>query len=447
MLTRFPLFFALAALPLPFVVGCGSNNPAAPDGDAGTAEGGNAEGGGGDAGADGAAPPSSNIKHVVIIIQENHTFDSYFGTYCTAPTGSNPTCTAGPACCEAAPATLPNDGGAPTVLNDTENTARDPDHTQATELTEMNGGAMDRYLPRNVAYADPAIVAPYRAYAGMYALADRYFQPVVGQSSSNDMYFARAKFVFLDNTATPDGVSARCNNGATPTTYTDNTIADFLNAGGVSWGFYAEGYQAAVAANPGGGCPTPPADCPLGIASYPCIYDPGDDPFAYYPATRDNAAYMHDYGQLATDLAGTLPAVSYVKAIGYKTEHPRSPISPGVSFVTATVSAIQASKYAADTLVILTYDEGGGYFDHVTPPATSPIDMQPYGTRVPFIAIGKFAKANFVSHLTMEHSSVVKFIEWNFLGKKTGQLGNRDTTVNNLGSLLDPSQTGTAVPE
>jgi hypothetical protein len=61
--------------------------------------------------------------------------------------------------------------------------------------------------------------------------------------------------------------------------------------------------------------------------------------------------------------------------------------------------------------------------------------------------MGKFAKQNFVSHVTMEHSSVVKFIEWNFLGKQTGQLGNRDTTVNNIGSLLDPAKTGTAVPE
>ena len=208
MLTRFPLFLALTALPVPFVVGCSSDgNPSNPVGDGGT-EGGPVEGGGSDAGADGSSPcggpctPATNIKHVVIVIQENHTFDNYFGTYCTAPTGSNPTCTTGPACCEAAPATLPGDAGAPTVLTDSENGAHDPDHTQACELQEMNGGAMDKYgafpcsSPRNVALADPTLIAPYRAYAASYALADRYFQPVVGQSSSNDMYFARAKFVF-----------------------------------------------------------------------------------------------------------------------------------------------------------------------------------------------------------------------------------------------------------
>ena len=93
----------------------------------------------------------------------------------------------------------------------------------------------------------------------------------------------------------------------------------------------------------------------------------------------------------------------------------------------------------------MTYDESGGFFDHVAPPATSTIDMQPYGPRVPLLAIGAFARKNFVSHVVMEHSSIVKFIEWNWLGA-TGQLGTRDTQVNNIGSLLDPAMTGTTVP-
>jgi phospholipase C len=101
---------------------------------------------------------------------------------------------------------------------------------------------------------------------------------------------------------------------------------------------------------------------------------------------------------------------------------------------------------AASTLVLFTYDEGGGFFDHISPPATSTVDNQPYGTRVPMVAIGPFAKKNYVSHVTMEHSSVVKFIEWNWLGGTTGQLMGRDATVNNLGDLLDPAKTGTAVP-
>src|SRR3954454_8487872 len=72
--------------------------------------------------------PISKIDHLVVIIQENHTFDSYFGRYCTAPTGSNPTCTDGPSCCEAAAAHDPS-GAAAMVLDDTANGAYDPDHT------------------------------------------------------------------------------------------------------------------------------------------------------------------------------------------------------------------------------------------------------------------------------------------------------------------------------
>jgi phospholipase C len=110
------------------------------------------------------------------------------------------------------------------------------------------------------------------------------------------------------------------------------------------------------------------------------------------------------------------------------------------------VGRIEASAYAANTLVLVTYDEGGGYYDHVAPPPASTVDGKPYGTRVPLFAVGPFARKNFVSHVTMEHSSIVKFIEWNWLGK-TGQLGTRDAAVNNLGSLLDPAKTSVAVPE
>jgi phospholipase C len=109
------------------------------------------------------------------------------------------------------------------------------------------------------------------------------------------------------------------------------------------------------------------------------------------------------------------------------------------------ITTILSSPYGKDTLVLLTWDEGGGLFDHVTPPGTSAVDSQPYGTRIPLLAMGPFAKTNYVSHVTMEHSSIVKFLEWNFTGE-TGQLGARDAVVANLGDLLDPAKTGIPVP-
>ena len=80
-------------------------------------------------------------------------------------------------------------------------------------------------------------------------------------------------------------------------------------------------------------------------------------------------------------------------------------------------------------------------------PETHQLEIIPYGPRVPLIAWGRFARSNYISHIGMDHSSIVKFIEWNWLNGKTGQLGTRDVWVNNIGSLLDPAFTGTKVPE
>ncbi len=397
------------------------------------------------------------IQHLVVIVQENHTFDTHFGAYCTAAPGSSPTCNDGPACCEAMPATDPS-GKKPTVLTDTEHGAFDPNHTQTCELSEIHGGKMDMFVnaasgcgsARNVAAADPTIIKPYWDLAAKGALADRYFQPIAGESSSNDMYLARAEYVFTDNDDAPQGaVGMKCDIESKPVQFTDKTIGDLLTAASVPWTWFADGYQTMVSA--GGHCPPKPADCPLALPFYPCAFDPSDVPFEYFPSTRDNAATMKDFAVLQAALtSGTgLPAVSFVKALGYRSEHPGTGnmLSAGVKWTSALIDQIEASAYASSTLVLLTYDEGGGYFDHVSPPAASTSDGKPYGTRLPLLAVGPFARKNFVSHVVMEHSSIVKFIEWNWLGQKTGQLGTRDAIVNNLGSVLDPAATGVAVPE
>jgi phospholipase C len=407
----------------------------------------------------GPVPPMSNIEHLVVIIQENISFDAYYGTWCEAPPGSNPECTEGPACCEAAPATDPGTGAAPFLLNDSQHGAFDPTHRAECHISEINGGLMDQFVegavcgsdPENFAYADEASVGTYRAFASTAALADRWFQPVVGGSSANDMYYARAAYVFTDNTYVPDGAyGTTCTFNQQKASYTDPTIGDLLADAGVPWSFYMEGYQETIDAVDQGDCPAAMDSCPIGIPYYPCTYDPSDIPFQYYPRFQDDPAYMKDYEQLAGDIAaGQLPAVTYVKAIGFRTEHPGygHRISDGVAFTTALIDSLLASEYADDTLILLTYDESGGYFDHVPPPPTSAIDGQPYGPRLPTWAIGRFARAGHISHVTLEHSSIVKFIEWNWLGGETGQLGTRDTEVNNLGSLIDADEAGIAVPE
>jgi len=394
----------------------------------------------------------SNIEHVVVIVQENHTFDSYFGRYCTAAAGSSPTCTAGPSCCEAAPATDPS-GSPPVVLDDTENATYGPNNSSACETAEIDDGKMDAFVtgascssPNNFAIATSALMTTYHGYASSYALADRYFQPVIGASSSNDMYLAVAKFLFLDNVSQPSGVGSACSIG-TPVLYSgQTTVADLVVGAGYSFRYYAEGYAAAVRASPG--CPPAPPDCAFGLPFDPCDYAPGDVPFDYYAQWNDNPAFMTDLGDFLPDLArGGLPSVSFIKVLDYKSEHPgfKDVLSVGVAAVDQLVQGVLASPYASKTLVLLTWDEGGGFFDHVAPPPASTVDQQPYGTRLPLLAIGPFARKNTVSHVVMEHSSIVKFLEWNYTGA-TGQLMARDAAVNNLGSLLDPTRTGTVVP-
>ncbi len=403
----------------------------------------------------------SAIEHVVVIVQENHSFDTYFGRYCTAAPGSEPKCNEGPACCEAGPEKEPS-GASPLVLDDAENFDNDPSHLRACMEGEMNGGAMDRYVvgtdcssPRNFVYADDAVVSYYRDLARDNALADRYFQPVAGASTANDMYFAAAGYVFDDNEHIPLAAGGGCldEEDGPMLSLSDLSLGELLKRRDIPWKFYSEGYQDMLDAELAGTCPSAPADCPAAVDGYPCTYDAGDNPFVFYETVRNDPHHIVDLDELFRDLKGGhdhhghggLPSVSFVKALGYRTEHPGSTIRDGVEHVRRVIEAIHASEYAERTLILLTWDESGGYFDHVAPPPDSEVDGQPYGPRVPFIAIGPFVKKGFVSHVTMEHSSVVAFIEWNWLGE-TGLLGRRDATVANIGSLLDPAMTEAEVP-
>ena len=422
----------------------------------------------------------SNIKHVVLISQENHSFDSYLGKYCKAPAYSSPSCTAGPNCCEAAPALEPT-GASPELLDDLNNAARDRNHAHACELDQIHGGLMDRFVvgstyvhpplleqpcstPHNWAVADAKSAAAYWAFADKGALADRYFQPIAGGSSSNDMYFVVARYRFTDNDLYPDSINSGC---ALPLPVkkiswkASITIGDVLLEHGKTFASYVQGYAAALESwKKAKVCPPPAADCPT--ATFPftlaCKYDAADVPFQYFKQFADVPAHMKDYDELATDLAnGTLPEFVYIKAMAFANEHPGvANISRGMKFVADTVAQIEASKVADDTLILITMDEGGGFFDHVPPPPPVPTVYDadgdgmavPYGTRVPTIALGRFAKKGFVSHVVLEHSSIVKFLELNFGGPgAVGVLGGRDGYVNNLGSLLDPKTTGLVIPD
>jgi phospholipase C len=389
---------------------------------------------------------ASKIKHLVLIVQENHSFDAYFGNYCTGT--NNPSCTTGPSCCEAGQKSY-SGISPPPRLDDAANTAATPDNSQGCMLLEIDGGKMDKYtLPSqsptnptwtcgtkaNFAYAWEDTVL-YRVYARSYALADRYFQPVAGASAANDIYFTSAHWRFNDNAGVDSPFTARCCFDTTAENDIQH-VGALLWKHGVAFTTYADGMLSGAFLN-------------------------GDNPFAYYqdPHARDprhpDWTFVRDVEQFKYDLeAGTVPSVSFFKAQDTHSEHPGRSISDGMTFVGSVVNRIMASPLATSTLILVTFDESGGFFDHIAPPANPPasVDNQglgitvPYGPRVPLLAVGYFAKRNHISHVQMEHSSIVKFIEWNWMNQITGQLGARDGYVNNIGSLLDPAKTGTSVP-
>jgi phospholipase C len=321
---------------------------------------------------------------------------------------------------------------------------------------EMNQGAMDGFVtapgcghPNNVALADASTVGTYWTWAGQGALADRYFQPVAGATSANDMYFARAGYLFTDNAYFPDALGKTCQRGQVHS-FEERTIVDLLRPQGVTMGIFAEGYKAMQNAVALGTCPKGHRDCPAASDDYPCTYDASDIPFAYFRRFADDPSLFHDLSTLDEAIdKGTLPAVTFVKQLGFRTEHPgaATTIQDGAQGVDRWVSRLLAGPQGASTLVLVTFDESGGYFDHVAPPPPNPADGMPYGPRVPMLALGPFARKGHVSHEILEHSSIVKFIEWNWLGGTTGQLGTRDGFVANLGSLLEDRATGIPVPQ
>ena len=373
-----------------------------------------------------AGTTASNIKHIILIVHENHSFDNYFGAYCTAAAWSNPTCTTGPPCCEAAPSTVNNK--APTALTDDQNYAFDPDHSMSGELCKQNGGLMNKYMSgqgcsssddRNFAVANEATMSTYFSYAQKYAIADRHFQSAAGASSENDMFFARGTWEFQDNAYVPKSAHEPAICATNTIVLYDQNIADLLIScnnvapfGVPPFAVYAEGYNAAVGSSP---------------ACWPYGYDASDIPFAYYNSlgNGDNPNYFKDYTQFATDVAnGQLAAYTYMKASGLRCGHPgTSSITGEEGFTAEVVDAIMSSSlYKSNTLIIVTPDESGGYYDHVTPPTANSYDGYTYGPRTWFLAIGAMTKTNYVSHVQIEPASIIKFVEWNWLAGTTGQV-------------------------
>jgi len=388
---------------------------------------------------------TSTIEHILIIIPENHSFDSIYGKYCTAPTYSNPTCNEGRNCCEEI--TPIQDGIKPFLLNDLENARYNPCHSYQCMMSEINGGKMDKYLfggtgshPHNyvACNGETDSCEYYWKWAKNAAIADRFFQSSPGASQQGNNYFSNARFLYLDNQYNAQNKhfrGSRCKTG----NFIDMnipTIADLLNTCDVTWTFFAEGYD----------------ENPSSSQCFPLYYDSGDVPFTFFSSLTESPTAKENFRDLIhfeEDVNnGTLPSVVYFKGLGLHSEHPggSESLNSGQRLSQRIMDTISnSSLYKNNTVILVIPDESGGYYDHVPPPEASVIDGFPYGPRTHFVAVGEQVKKNYVSHVFMEPSSTIKFIEWNWL-EGTGQLSARDSVCNNIGDIFDASKTGVQVP-
>jgi phospholipase C len=429
------------------------------------------------------AQPSGldKINHVVVIYQENWSFDSLYGhfpgangldqagaaikqvdkngePYPTLPQPLNTNFSPAvpdprfPADLPVAPFDLTNFVGPNQLTGDLV-------HRYYQEQYQINGGKMDKF----VAWSDAAglVMSYYDAtnmpegkLAQQFTMMDNFFHSAFGGSFLNHQFLICAcaptwpnapssvvaqldanGMMVKDGQVTPDGYAVNTSfsvNSPHPANITDKsllvpeqtaaTIGDRLNDANVSWVWYSGGWTNAVNGHP----------------------DPNfqfhHQAFAFYSnyadGTPGRAAHLKDESDYYTDVAsGSLPAVTFIKPLGPNNEHPGyATLITGQQHVADLVATIQNSPYWNDTAIIITYDEHGGRWDHVAPPTN---DKWGPGSRVPAIIISPFARKGFVDHTGYETTSILKLIEerWNL-----PSLNDRDAKSGDLQTAFDFSQ-------
>jgi phospholipase C len=396
-------------------------------------------------------PPSTRIslgdihkiRHVVVIMQENRSFDSYFGTYPGADG-------------------IPRQNGVPTVCAPDPLQTRcikpAPDHADvnvggphaaASARTDIDKGRMDGFVraARNAQHACADVNNPncalirakggrtdvmsyhtqgdipnYWAYAKNFVLQDRMFQPNASWSLPEHLFQVSE----WSAACTAHNRPASCRNAldqpgpnppnGTPLSpskvdapiYAWTDLTYLLHKHQVSWRYYVvAGSEPDCEDNAAITCAPVKQN-----AETPGIWNP----LPYFDTVRNNGQLRNIQSVERFYTAakkGTLPAVSWVVPSGDVSEHPPSRVSAGMSFVTSLVNAVMRSPDWDSTAIFLAWDDWGGFYDHVVPPK---VDVNGYGLRVPGIVISPYAKRGYIDHQTLSFDAYVKFIEDDFLG-------------------------------
>lgn len=365
-----------------------------------------------------ADPPTQTpIKHFLFLLQENHSFDNYFGTY----PGANGT----PAdVCMPIDPTQPSNGcvkpfhlgGQPIV---------DLLHNRDTFVGQFLNGAMDGFVSAHVAegganavqnarqamgYYNADDIPYYWNVADQYVLFDRFFSSAAAGSFMNHMYWI---------TASPGDP----NHDSFPPNGFDNllTIFDRLEAAGISWKFYVQNYDPNITyrtvANAG--------DKAAQVVFSPLLT------FNNYIDNPELKSHIVDIEQYYTDLQnGTLPAVAYMAPLG-SSEHPPGSLRAGQRFVETIVNGLMRSTYWDSSAFMWAYDDWGGWYDHVLPPQ---VDAYGYGFRVPALLVSAYARVGQVNTTTLDYTSALKFIEENWA---VPPLSTRDAAATSVVSAFD----------
>jgi phospholipase C len=325
-------------------------------------------------GASGAGT-ATPIKHVVIVMMENHSFDNVFGMYPTLDKSS--------------PSALlssiqaPDDVlGAPgqSQLHQVPNgTFWTVNPAESVYYNDWNNGKMDGFAAnsgsQSMTFFGPSQFAAEWDLAEQYAIGDRYFSSCLCETDPNRV-FSLAGYAAGQ---TQDG-------GPPPYVPVNQSIIGELEHFNVSWGYY--------------------------------VQDPAnnDFPLNYFDGIDAYSAGIQPWGAFNESLReGTLPAVSWVMPTGGGAtgvdQHPSYDVTVGESWLLGVTRAVMKSPYWNSTAIFVTYDEGGGYYDHVPPPELDGVQL---GFRVPFIVISPYAKEDYVSHTSMNHASTLAFVDFNW---------------------------------
>jgi phospholipase C len=369
------------------------------------------------------AKASYPIDHVVILVRENHSFDNLFGTF--------------PGAAGTTKATL-DTGKLVKLLHTPDHTLLDISHSGGAAGFAVNSGKMNQFnllpgaIQNGLNIADSQYtqkdILNYWAYAENFTLEDHFFATIMGPSFPNHLITVAASSAnTIDNPVGQTFHAWGCDGGPysvasamdpkTGRNYTVKpcfnlpTMADSFEKHNISWKYYAPGqYQSGYI-----------------WSSFDAI-----------KSVRNTSLWktnVKSETQFVKDVkSGTLPQVSWIVTSEQQSDHPPYSICVGQNWAVKQINAVMQSKYWKSTLIVLTWDDFGGFYDHVVPPVQDHISL---GPRVPTILISPYSRAHTIDHHALTFTSILKFIENDY---KLPALTSRDRSAPNLLTSLDFKQ-------